>query len=206
MHESLISTPLDRLLDLFASNEPYPAGGSASALAGAIGASLLMMAATIPKTRSGSAEEAAELAAAAVRLHTIRDTLLRLVASDSEAYANVIAALRATRATEEERAQRHEAIAQAMRRATEVPLETLRAARHGLALAVSVASNATRAAGSDINVAIELLTAAVRGASSSVSTNLEALKDREYVEEIAAERGMLEEEAAEDAGRARASL
>lgn len=206
MSDSLISIPVEQLMDAFASNEPYPAGGSAAALAAATGTSLLMMAATIPKTRSGSAEEAAELAAAAVRLHSVRDHLLRLVDSDSEAYANVIAALRATRTTEEEQARRHEAIGAAMRRATEVPLETLRAARQALGGAVAVAANATAAASSDVTVAIELLMAAVRGAGSSVTTNLGALKDQGYVERIGAERRVLEDESVEDAGRARACL
>ena len=34
---------LDDLLDAFASNEPVPGGGSAAALAGAVGTSLLIM-------------------------------------------------------------------------------------------------------------------------------------------------------------------
>ena len=41
------------LLDSFASPAPTPGGGSASALAGALGASLLMMVAGLPRTRGG---------------------------------------------------------------------------------------------------------------------------------------------------------
>jgi len=45
------------LLAAFASSEPTPGGGSASALASAMGASLLVMVASLPKTRSGSDDD-----------------------------------------------------------------------------------------------------------------------------------------------------
>jgi formiminotetrahydrofolate cyclodeaminase len=50
------------LLDAFASNAPVPGGGSAAALAGALGVSLLIMAASLPKSRTGAPEDAADLA------------------------------------------------------------------------------------------------------------------------------------------------
>lgn len=202
----LTSMPVASLLDAFASNQPYPAGGSASALSGAMGASLLMMAATIPKTRSGSSDEAAELASTAVRLRGVRDELSRLADADCAAYANVVSALKATRATEEEQAQRRDAIANAMRLATEVPLETLRKTRQALRASRIVAANCTRAAASDVTVAIELLMAAARGASSSVSANLALLKDDAYVERMSVELTALEAESHEDAAAARAAL
>ena len=59
---------LAELLDAFASNHPVPGGGSAAALAGAVGASLLIMVAGLPKTRQGTDEERAALTAAAARL------------------------------------------------------------------------------------------------------------------------------------------
>ena len=83
------SLTLIELLDAFAASEPTPAGGSASALAAATGASLLIMAATLPKTRSGATDEAADLAAAAVRLRPIRDALVGLIDRDAEAYAGI---------------------------------------------------------------------------------------------------------------------
>src|SRR5690554_1138720 len=69
------------LLDAFASNEPLPGGGSASALAGALGVSLLLMVCGLPKTRSGAnaPEEAADLAQASARLRPLRDRLVELI-------------------------------------------------------------------------------------------------------------------------------
>jgi len=202
----LTSISLSGLLDAFASNQPYPAGGSASALSGAVGASLLMMAASLPKTRSGTSDEASELASTAVRLHAMRNELSRLIDADCEAYANVVAALRSTRTTEAEQVRRRDAIAAAMLQATEVPLDTLRRTRQALGASRIVAANCTRAAASDVTVAVELLMAAMRGASSSVSANLALLRDQAYVERISAELATLEHESEEDARLARAAL
>ena len=202
----LTSMTLTVLLDAFASNEPTPGGGSASALAAATGASLLIMAATIPKTRSGAPEETADLAATAVRLRPIRDRLIALIDQDSDAYANVIAAFRFPRTTAEEQARRRDAIVAATHVATEVPLETMRTSRQALRSAVIVAENGARAASSDIATAVELLLAAVRGSGGSVASNLAALKDQDYVERIDTERRRLEDESAADASLARAAL
>ena len=91
---------LTDLLDLFASNDPVPGGGSASALAGALGSSLLLMVAGMPKTRTGTPEETADLAAAAARLRPLRDRLLTLIDSDSDAYAAVSSAFKLPKETD----------------------------------------------------------------------------------------------------------
>ena len=90
--------------------------------------------------------------------------------------------------------------------ATEVPLQTIRAAASALHTAVDVAANGSRAASGDVAAAIELLWGAVRAACHSVDSNLAALKDSEYVQKMAAERQRLEAESEADAGRARDAL
>lgn len=54
---ALLELSVGSLLDRFASPDPTPGGGSASALAGATGASLVAMVCAMPKTRTGAAEE-----------------------------------------------------------------------------------------------------------------------------------------------------
>jgi formiminotetrahydrofolate cyclodeaminase len=61
------------LMDAFSSTDAVPGGGSAAALAGAVGVSLLLMVAGFPKTKTGAPEETADLAEAASRLHPLRD-------------------------------------------------------------------------------------------------------------------------------------
>lgn len=198
------SLTLIELLDAFAASEPTPAGGSASALAAATGASLLIMAATLPKTRSGATDEAADLAAAAVRLRPIRDALVGLIDRDAEAYAGVIVAFRSTKGMADD--ERQHTVAAAMQIATEAPLETMRESARALHEAAVVARSCSRAAAGDVGAAVELLLAAMRGAGGSVDANLAALKDSEYVDRIGAERRLLEDQSVADGHRARAAL
>src|SRR5688572_27696121 len=111
------------LLDAFASNEPVPGGGSASALAGALGVSLLLMAAGLPKTRSGPSvpEEAADLAEASARLRPLRDKLVELVDRDSEAYQALMDAFKLPKESAAEKTARGAAIQAATREATDAP-------------------------------------------------------------------------------------
>jgi formiminotetrahydrofolate cyclodeaminase len=192
------------LLDAFAASDPVPGGGSATAVAGALGTSLLIMVASLPKTRTGAPEEVADLAAAAARLRPLRDTFVELIDRDTAAYQGVMAAMRLPRGTDAEQAARRSAIDAAMRGATEAPLETMRACQQALAGARVIADNGHVAAASDAGVGVELLLAALRGAALNVDTNLAGLKDAAYVDRIRAERRQLEEDGVADATAARA--
>ena len=194
------------LLDAFASTDPVPGGGSASALAGALGASLLLMVAGMQRTKSGTPEETADLAEAAARLRPLRDRLILLVDKDSDAYTGIAAAFRLPKASDEEKAVRRDAIQSATRDATDVPLDTMRTCRDALRHALVVARNGNRNATSDVGVALELLMAGVKGAGLNVDINLTGLSDARYVERVRSERQDLELTAADEAGRARGLL
>jgi len=184
---------LAQLLDAFASNQPVPGGGSAAALAGAVGASLLIMVAGLPKTRHGTDEERSALTAAAARLRPLRDELASLIDRDSEAYTSVINAYRLPRSTDAEQAARRDAIDEAMRAATEAPLATIRACERAMREAEVIVSSGAASASSDVAVGIELLKTAARGAGMNVDTNLAAVKDAEYVQRVSQELRDLEQ-------------
>lgn len=194
------------LLDAFASNEPLPAGGSAAALTGAVGTSLLLMVAALPRTRTGAGGETAVLATAAVRLRPMREELIELVQRDTDSYSALLGAIRAPQTSEEERAKRQNDIVAATYHATEVPLQTIRAAAAALRVATDIARNGSRSASGDVAAAIELLLGAVRAACHSVDSNLAALKDTDYVTRMRAERQHLEAESQSDAEHAREAL
>jgi formiminotetrahydrofolate cyclodeaminase len=184
---------LTDLLDAFASNQPVPGGGSAAALAGAVGASLFIMVAGLPKTRHGTHEEREALTAAAGRLRPLRDELASLIDRDSEAYTSVITAYRLPKSTEPEQAARHDAIATAMRSATEAPLATMRACERVMREVETISTGGAPSAASDVAVAIELLKTAARGAALNVDTNLATLNDEDYVARVSQERRDLEQ-------------
>src|SRR5262245_7883155 len=203
---SFAEMALADLIDAFSSTDAVPGGGSAAALAGAVGVSLLMMVAGLPKTKTGAPEETADLAEASSRLHPLRDALLELVDRDSEAYRQVLAAFRLPKASEAEKAARTEAIDRATRAATEAPLDTMRLCQQALRGAVIVASNGSRKTTSDVGVAVELLVAALRGARLNVDINLAGLNDEAYTARLREEVEELVVDAGEDAERARRAL
>jgi formiminotetrahydrofolate cyclodeaminase len=183
------------LIDAFASASPAPGGGSAAALTGALGISLLLMAIGIRTSRPSGSPESFELADAADQLQSLRPTIASLVDRDAEAYSTVLAARRSKVDGEAP-----------MRVATEVPLETMRACRRALREAQVVAAHAVRSTDSDVGVAVELLRAAVHAAGITVDANLASLKDADYVSLVKAERQKLDAESAADADNVLAYL
>ncbi len=184
---------LTELLDAFAASHPVPGGGSGAALAGAVGASLLIMVAGLPKTRHGPDEERTALTAAAARLRPLRDELAALIERDSEAYTSVMNAYRLPKSTDGEQETRRRAIDEAMRAATEAPMATIRACERAMREAEVIATSGAASASSDVAVGIELLKTAARGAGLNVDTNLAAVKDAEYVKRVSQEQRDLEQ-------------
>lgn len=174
-------------LEALRAPEPTPGGGSAAALAGAMGASLFTMVAGLPKSRAATAEDAARLSAAGARCAALADELKALVDRDSAAYEQVMAAYRRPKSTDDEKTARSAAIQDAMRGATETPLAVMRACAAAAEQGVVVAAMGNPSASSDAGVGFELLGAALRGAKLNVEINLGSLKDAEYVKKVQAE-------------------
>jgi glutamate formiminotransferase/formiminotetrahydrofolate cyclodeaminase len=190
------------LLDEFASNSPVPGGGSAAALAGALGASLLLMAASLPKSRTGTPEEATDLAEAAARLRPIRDRLVELIDEDARAYQAVMSALKLPKGSAEEQSERRAALQSAVTSATDAPLDVMRACQQALAGGVVVARNVYRIAASDVAMGVELLAAGGRGAALSIDGNLSSVADASYADRVKAERDELAADSERDAVQA----
>jgi len=188
---SLTEKTVSSLLDAFASSDPTPGGGSAAALAGALGTSLLAMVAAMPKTKTGTPDARQALDAAHAQLMALRATLTGLVDRDTAAYDLVVAAYRRPKATDEEKAARKDAIQRAMRVATEVPLETAKACAAALDLSHIVAEHGNPNASSDIGTGAALLRAGIQGALLNVDVNVGSLSDQALVAQIEREKAAI---------------
>ena len=180
----LTSRSASDLLDAFSSPDPTPGGGSASALAGALGAALFAMVAGLPKTRTGVPAERQVLDKARAELLGLQRTLLELVDRDAAAYDLVVSAFRKPKATDDDKASRSAAIQDAMRVATETPVDTYRAAAAALVAGRTVAASANPSAASDITVGAQALMLAMQGALANVEINIGSLKDTDLVNRI----------------------
>lgn len=170
------------LLAAFRSPDPTPGGGSASALSGAVGASLLAMVAALPKPRAQSPGDERRLAAARAQSIAVSDQLAALMDRDSDAYESVVAAFRMPKTSDEETQARSRRIQDALQSATETPLEVMRVCLDGIQAAADVAAFGNPNASSDVQVALELLIAGLRGARLNVAINLTSITDRAFVD------------------------
>jgi formiminotetrahydrofolate cyclodeaminase len=169
------------LLAAIRSPEPTPGGGSAAALAGAMGASLLAMVAGLPKSKASTEEDVARLKAAGARCTELAQTLAGLIDRDSEAYGLVMAAYKRPKATDEEKAARSTAIQEGFRAAIAAPLDVMRACAAAAEQGVVILALGNPSAASDGQVGLELLGAGLRGARMNVEINLDSVKDAHYV-------------------------
>lgn len=180
----LTARTVSGLLEAFRSSDPTPGGGSAAALAGAVGASLLAMVAGLPKPVAATDTELGQLRDAGERCTSLARELEALIDQDTDAYDAVVAAYRLPKATDEEKAARTQAIQSALRGATETPLTVMRHCHEALELSGTVGRLGNQNAASDVQVASGLLRAGLTGAAANVEINLGSLKDAQYVERV----------------------
>ena len=184
---TLGASSLSTVLEQFRSSNPTPGGGSAAALAGAVGASLLAMVASLPRPRAVSDEDVRKLGDAGQRCGTLAKDLERLIDRDAEAYDLVVGAYRLPKNTDEEKAVRADSIQAALKVAISTPMDVMRACASALGESDAIGRLGNANASSDVKVGIELLRAGLRGAQLNVEINLGSVKDRAYAEDVARE-------------------
>lgn len=198
MDQRLTQMTVRTLVERLATSDPVPGGGSAAALAGAMGAALVHMVVELTSGRAvaeGHDEELVEIRTAAT---SWQSELLNLAELDANAYEAVVRARRLPRDSERDREAREVQLGAAVREATRIPLATARAASEVLELAARLAPIGNRNAISDVGVAALLAGTGVRGAALNVEINLpyvtadEALRD-EASNEVSRLLGTLDE-------------
>ena len=85
---------------------PTPGGGSAAALAGALGASLCAMVARLTEGREKYRDAWAKMSALCTRADDAAARLLELMVLDSRAYESVMAAMKMPKGTDREKSER----------------------------------------------------------------------------------------------------
>jgi formiminotetrahydrofolate cyclodeaminase len=163
---------LAQFAERLASPDPVPGGGSASAVAAALGASLVAMVATLSQGRTKYAEHDALYAHAAPRARKLADELFELADEDAAAYAACAFALKLPREAFADKEYRDQQIKATAQVAAEVPLRCVETCREVLVLAEALAGRSNVNASSDLRVAALLLQAAGHGAAENVLVNL----------------------------------
>ncbi|HYY81000.1 MAG TPA: cyclodeaminase/cyclohydrolase family protein [Actinomycetes bacterium] len=184
-------------LAAYAAPTVVPGGGSAAALAGALGCALLAMVARIG-SRKADLDGAERLEALADGAERLRLRLVEQERADAGAYERMVASVRAARATAGDPGASRAAEA-ARVDATDVPLATAELAAEGLQLAAAVAGSGLHRTASDQLVAAHLLRAGLEGGLATVRFNLHGMPEGTAKQDLAARAGQLEA-ARRDAG------
>ena len=163
---------------------PAPAGGSVAALAGALAAALGEMVCGLSLSRKSLEAHHPKLKELQNRLSSLRQRLLENVDRDALSYEAVMAAFKLPKSTETEKAGRAQALEEAFKKATSVPLETAEASAEIAKIISSLRDITIPLAAPDLAVALDLAGTARRGAIENVRANLPSIKDQEFVERI----------------------
>ena len=200
---NLTSLTVTEFMERLCSSEPVPGGGSASALAAALGASLVSMVSGLSTGRPKYAQYEGTLSRCSELGRELSGRFLALVDRDSEAYGGYAAAMKLPRDTDEQKQARQTAIRAAARAASEAPLDCVRACADLVSAAESLAGRSNVNASSDVLVAALLGEAAARGAAENVMINLPATADEDYSAETQADVDALLHQIAALAARTR---
>ncbi|CAN5688759.1 cyclodeaminase/cyclohydrolase family protein [soil metagenome] len=163
-----------------ASSDPVPGGGSASAVVGALAASLVVMVVRLSQDRPRYEPFAATHERAIATAEPSRVRLLELAEEDAAAYAALAAAYKLPKETAQEQEARSERVRAAARTASEVPLRVVRECHHLVREVETLAGRSNLNAASDLEVAALLAQAAARGSAANVLTNLPQVGDERF--------------------------
>lgn len=172
------------LLEKTASSEPVPGGGSMSALAAAVAASLVEMVANLTIGRRGFEDVAEEMTIISREASRYRKKFTESIDRDSAAYGKVMQAFQLPKGTENEKKARSLAIQDAVRLAAEVPLSVAEDVLDFMPFALAVVKKGNPNAFTDGLVGVMMARTGALGALQNVKINLGSIKDKTYVSHI----------------------
>jgi len=167
-----------------ASKEPAPGGGSASAMAGAMGISLATMVANLTIGKKKYAEFDGLMEEIIAESATLQRKLTEAIDRDTEAYNGVSAVFSMPKETDEEKVTRANAMQDALKSASLVPLEVMELCDASLGLVEKMLGKSNTNCASDFGVAALNLGSAAMGAWMNVLINLGGIKDEEFASKV----------------------
>ncbi|NLC38753.1 MAG: cyclodeaminase/cyclohydrolase family protein [Clostridia bacterium] len=183
--------PLRKVIEASASDAPTPGGGSVSAMVGCFGVAMISMVGNLTVGKEKYRDVEAQTEKILERTKQLLGRLEELVSADMDAFNNFMKVLRMPKDTEEEKAERARLMQEALKKATDTPLEIARVCLQGLELAHDLSSIGNKGAISDVGVGAYVCEAALNSVLLSVDINVPSIKDTAYVEKVLEEKKQL---------------
>jgi glutamate formiminotransferase/formiminotetrahydrofolate cyclodeaminase len=193
--DKLVNLSLQEFANETASESPAPGGGSIAAYMGSLGISLATMVANLSSHKRAWDDRWKEFSAWAEKGQKIKDELLYLVDEDTNAFNKIMEAFSLPKSSEKEVKFRSEAIQNATKYATEVPLKTMILAYSSFPIIKAMAEIGNPNSISDAGVGALCARSAVIGAYMNVRINSAELKDEVFKKEILAKAEKIKNDA-----------
>ncbi len=192
--KKLVNMDLTTFAEETASESPAPGGGSIAAYMGVLGASLAAMVANLSSHKAGWDDRWKEFSDYAEKAMRIQKDLIELVDEDTRAFNRVMDALGLPKGSDHEKAARKQAIQDATRYATEIPLNVMKRTFESFELIKAMAETGNPNSVSDAGVAALAARSAVLGAFLNVKINAAGLDDKNFASQVVSEGRSLETE------------
>ncbi len=179
----LANMKLEEFLDELASSSPTPGGGSVSALLGALSSALTSMVCRLTENKKGYEQSKDEIKKVLQESESIRKKVTELIEEDTKVFNEVMSAFKISKND----IARQKKIQDTMKKATEVPIKTMRECYNALKLARIVAEKGNVNSISDAGIAALTANTGVQSASLNVMINLKFIKDNNFVEKTTEE-------------------
>lgn len=184
----LLEMKTEEFIGAVASKSPAPGGGSVSALAGSLGASLTTMVGNLTIGRKRYRElEAVQQESLVQNYEAVMkrmEVLNDLVQKDTTAFNGVMEAMKMPKDTEEDKTVRKKAMEEATKEALEIPLEVAKECFEVLKLQKVFGEYGNPNAITDVGVGALLAYSGLEGALLNVLVNLQGISDKNYVESV----------------------
>lgn len=177
---SFAQLSLDAFTTELASASAAPGGGSAAALSGALGASLVAMVCRLTIGRKNYENVRTEFEVMLPRADALRVELLDLMEQDADAYSRVMSAYQLPKETDTDKTARTLAIQTSLKHAAAVPLAVATACAEVLQMTETAATKGNKNAASDGGAGALLAEAGLRGALLNVEINLGLIHDQAF--------------------------
>jgi len=185
---NIFDTSLRQVLQASASDAPTPGGGSVSAIVGSFGVAMVSMVANLTVGKEKYKDVEPQVKAILEKTSKLMARLEELVQEDIKAFGKFMEVLKMPKDTEEQKNLRASMMQEALKAATDTPMEIARVCLEGLELAAELSAIGNKGAISDVGVAAYVAEAALNSVLLSVDINIPSIKDAEYVERIQKEK------------------
>ena len=166
------------------SSAPAPGGGGASALIGALAASLSGMVCSLTSGKKTYAMYQEDISRIADKASKLKQDLLNMIDEDAKSFLPLSKAYSLPKDTPEQKKRRDEVMQECLKTACQTPVNIIKAAHEVSVINEELCAKGSRLAVSDAGCAAAAARAAATGAWLNVVINLNLIKDDEYVKYV----------------------